>query len=492
VNPLLNDGKGIGSSGGIFPRREFLFMLSLVLFAFFLRFMFLGRESLWIDEVMTSVRADMSFIGMIRSIAQRDHLPLYYSLMWSWVRIFGSSGAALRSLSAVAGSLAVIPLYLIGRRRGSKEALLVGMVGASLPTLVYFGQEAKMYSLLVLLSSVSFLSFLELLSPSLMRRRTASTILLVSNTCLVYTHYYSFLFITAEALALFMFLRKKEGTVKKGFSGLFGIGWPLPVSLLMSLPWWIFLLKEGYLFSLSTGGGMSLTPWNILSAVPFLLGAYRVPTGLDYAPMVIVVLLMLSALALSLFKRGGGLPGLSDELLLSVPVILFTFAASLLISVFLINIYGSRYFLVLSPLLLFLSVLPLVKGRMGKVRDGVLVSVILFSLIANGVQYQKIEKEDWRGAVSFVEDHWEDGDVVIPVPFWERYSIGYYGPDLEMVYASNAEDLDRNVIDSGRMWLILREARDDGWTLEHLGERFGAPLMTRNFRGLTVHLFEAE
>src|SRR5207244_11332534 len=86
--------------------------------------------------------------------------PLSYVLAWPWAHVFGTQEAALRSFSALLG-IAVVPVaYLAGRELVSHAT---GLVAAALvafnPLLVWYSQEARPYSLLVLLSGLSFLLF---------------------------------------------------------------------------------------------------------------------------------------------------------------------------------------------------------------------------------------------------------------------------------------------------------------------------------------------
>src|SRR4051812_21025978 len=84
--------------------------------------------------------------------------PLYYVLAWPWAHVFGTDEAALRALSALFG-IAVVPVaYLLGRDLVSRRA---GLAAAALvafnPLLVWYSQEARPYSLLVLLCALSML-----------------------------------------------------------------------------------------------------------------------------------------------------------------------------------------------------------------------------------------------------------------------------------------------------------------------------------------------
>src|SRR4051812_16560510 len=84
--------------------------------------------------------------------------PLYYVLAWPWAHVFGTDEAALRTLSALFGIATVPVAYLIGRDLGSRRA---GLAAAALvafnPLLVWYSQEARPYSLLVLLCALSML-----------------------------------------------------------------------------------------------------------------------------------------------------------------------------------------------------------------------------------------------------------------------------------------------------------------------------------------------
>jgi len=130
----------------------------------FSRFFRLGRESLWCDEALNLDLAwKASRIHCITSWAD-SHPPLYYFILHGWMKIFGSSEWAMRSLSAVFGVLLIIATYYIGRKMISREA---GVIAAILvlvnPVALYYSQEARMYSfipILILLSTYYFYRFL--------------------------------------------------------------------------------------------------------------------------------------------------------------------------------------------------------------------------------------------------------------------------------------------------------------------------------------------
>src|SRR5207248_8367161 len=122
--------------------------------------------------------------------------PLYYVLAWSWVRIFGWSEAALRSLSALLGTATVPVAYLVacsfaGRRVGLLTALLM----ACSPILVWYSQEARSYSLFVFFSALSLLFFARLVEryrPADLAAWSAVAVLALTS------HYFSVFLLLVE------------------------------------------------------------------------------------------------------------------------------------------------------------------------------------------------------------------------------------------------------------------------------------------------------
>ena len=157
-----------------------------------------------------SARLDIS--GLFHSLAHTEgNPPLYFLLLDGWIRLFGGSEAAIRSLSALFGTAAIVLAYVIGRRLATPR---VGLVAAALvafnPLLVWFSQEARPYSLLVLLSGLSFLLFA-------MALERASGLILggwaVASGLAFATHYFAGLVILPELLWLVYRVRPRRRVV---------------------------------------------------------------------------------------------------------------------------------------------------------------------------------------------------------------------------------------------------------------------------------------
>src|SRR5262249_26583020 len=134
--------------------------------------------------------------------------PLYFVVAWLWCRIFGTTEAGVRSLSALAG-IAMIPLtYLVAfRTTSTRVGLAAAALAAVSPMLVWFSLDARAYAFLVLLIGVSFLYFVAYLTD---RSRRSAVGWAMSSGLALATHYYAFILIVPEALWLFLVARPRR------------------------------------------------------------------------------------------------------------------------------------------------------------------------------------------------------------------------------------------------------------------------------------------
>jgi hypothetical protein len=129
--------------------------------------------------------------------------PLYYLLLHGWVRLFGTTDLALRSLSIVC-ALACLPLmFLLGRKLGGYRAAwcATGLFAAA-PLALYYGTEGRMYSLLWLWVLALAVATIRLHEGR--GWRVAATLWIVASAGGLLTHYYFVFPWTAAVLFLWM------------------------------------------------------------------------------------------------------------------------------------------------------------------------------------------------------------------------------------------------------------------------------------------------
>jgi mannosyltransferase len=178
--------------------RILLAVAGLAVVAAVLRFYGLGHQGFWFDEANTAQLVQFSPGKMLGLIPQSESTPpLYYCVAWVWVRLFGDHEAGLRSLSAVAGVLVVPVAYAIGARLMSRRTgLIAAALTAGSPLLIWYSQEARSYSMLVLLTALSLLAFAH-------ARQTPTPPLLtawaLTSALALATHYFAAVTVVPEA-----------------------------------------------------------------------------------------------------------------------------------------------------------------------------------------------------------------------------------------------------------------------------------------------------
>ena len=128
----------------------------------------LNVRSFWIDEGATYAIVTQHGAALWHSIAHDGgNMLLYYLLIHVVVGLFGSAAWVMRMPSllaqaATAGLVAALALRLSGERR---QALTAGLLCAVSLPLVYWGQNARGYALMVALGTASMLAFTALVEP---------------------------------------------------------------------------------------------------------------------------------------------------------------------------------------------------------------------------------------------------------------------------------------------------------------------------------------
>jgi uncharacterized membrane protein len=188
-------------------------VLALTGLAAFARFAGLGHQSFWYDEALTVYLIEPSFGDMLSQVRAQEATPhLYFALAWVWTRVFGDGEVGLRSLSALAGVLTVPVTFAAARSLVSERA---GVIAAALvavsPPLIWFSQEARSYSLLVLMCAVSLMFFAWAWREPGRRRNLVGWA--IASFLAVATHYFALFVVVPEALWLLVASRQRRPVV---------------------------------------------------------------------------------------------------------------------------------------------------------------------------------------------------------------------------------------------------------------------------------------
>ncbi|NNJ13424.1 DUF2723 domain-containing protein [Chloroflexales bacterium ZM16-3] len=144
---------------------RFVLPLMLFLAALALRVYRLDAQGLWLDEGSSWQMARQPWASLLRDmLSPTAAYPLYHLLLKLWVLLFGDSEIALRLPSVIAGAAAVPAIYLAAGE-GHRESFALPTkpsfwpLGAALialagPFPLWYAQEAKAYSLLLLAAAL--------------------------------------------------------------------------------------------------------------------------------------------------------------------------------------------------------------------------------------------------------------------------------------------------------------------------------------------------
>jgi len=171
------------------------------------RFYEFSSQSIWGDEGYTLLLTDSKSASetarlLLELTGSNWYLAPAYPLVLSiWRDVFGSSEAALRSLSAIFGSMALLTVIIAAWRAwGRKWACWTAVFAALSGYSIYYSQEIRPYALLTWTTTLVLATYLECRDP---RRpnpgRSARVALAVAACAAVWSSALSALFLVALA-----------------------------------------------------------------------------------------------------------------------------------------------------------------------------------------------------------------------------------------------------------------------------------------------------
>jgi mannosyltransferase len=431
-----------------------------------LRFHALAAKSFWFDEGVSVAIARLDWYNFARILWRREaNMSLYYLFLHCWLH-FGGSEFFVRALSVLLAIASVPVIYMLGRHLFDSR---VGLIAAALLAVnayhVQYSQEARSYSLMVLLCLLSSLYFLKCMTAPSRRNRTAY---ILSSILAVYAQFFSGLLVIAQWVSL-SFLEGQQPAAQTRSRIRSDWRW---IAFLIS-PVVIFIaatgtgplrwvqrpgLKDLWVFSLHlTGNG---GPLLLLAYVAACLAGLLPASSARRARRVLweawryrflllwLLLPILLTLALSLIKP------------LFVPRY-FVFCLPALLLLVACGVTRLRPAWLMGPAVLFLCVLSL-RGTLGSYKHDL-----------------DIQRDDWRSATRYVLDNSRPGDALLfhvpmgRMPYEFYHSVlnpasaapamlyPYHGDHLtflDFVEKPNDAEIERSFPQHPRAWLVLTYA----------------------------------
>jgi mannosyltransferase len=479
--PWLADAPTIGSP---ISRTQAALLVLITLAAAWLRLSHLGSKSLWLDEGATVAlaRASWKHFAWVWWHGEANLQTTYFLLMRGWIHL-GDSEFWLRLPSALFGIVSVPMICVLARKfMAVSPALAAAALLAFSPTHVYYSQEARSYTLAILLVLLSTYFFV----CAVQRGRSKDWLLWTACGILsFYSHDFAALVLVAQTASLF-FLKTRRAPwqpLLRCGAVIFLIAIPGLTYVFRASPENLHFLwmprpsaKEFWHLAMFFGGdGVKVAVAGVLwiAGVVGILRSLRDEASDDtfWRGMLILLWLMLPPVILALIS-------LRQPMFLQRYMIFSLPAAILLAALGMSVLYRWRIGLFLVVLLCGMS-LPAILGEYSKPR------------------------EDWRGAGNTVLASASPGDAVVFFPFYTRIMLDYYrdryganAPALHVFapqyYAGgeDAHDLQRALDESPHrfrhVWILMTdsstklESLDNGAAVaEKLQSIYGPPAVRR-------------
>jgi len=483
--------------------------------ALVLSFWRLGYEPLWFDEAWS---IELSKRPVADTLAEylrtnREGPPLYYTLLHFWMALFGDSEVAARALSALAGSAAVFFHFLFLRQFCSHgTTVLASLLMATSPSLLHFAQEARNYSLTLMLFSLSLYLFLRFVADPAPRK---AVVLSLINAIALLNHVFSVEVIFAQAVVILWLFRDDRTLLKRWIIGnvlLAGILVPylflIPRAAVVA-NWVPSPTLNSFLnvLGIATGSGYFDNPstarlYGIDLGSPDRVAMFILFLGL-WVCGGLVALKNLRTRDLQL-KAGTSLELLTPIVVTCLPLAIgYTVGG---------QIFIPRYLIMAIPHFLFLVAL----GVSWLFPSTVALTVVAIVTVALNVEKSGLElklatKDDWRAAAALVSSQLSFGDTVIVsdgrgiVPF-EYYYAGSEKPvpiPGDFGFAESPREVELHLrsitVPGGRLWLVMPwggavvDRRIGLWVYLESREKSYPLLQQRWIRGswggIRVHLY---
>jgi len=221
--------------------KENKWLLLIMLLGAFLRIFYLGHESFWLDESETVFATQKTPSYIVQNMFAKTlapeifgpergggSMPLPYILFYYWTKLVGMNEFNLRLLSAIFGIASIYLIYVLGKVFFNKK---IGLISAFILAInhqhIYYSQEARVYSFLVMSAMLSVYFLYKLL---FLGKSYHIVFYFISTVAMLYSHYYSIFFLIFEIVYVLFVLIYHKSNLRQALVSLLLI-------ILAYLPW---------------------------------------------------------------------------------------------------------------------------------------------------------------------------------------------------------------------------------------------------------------
>ena len=451
-----------------------LTLLAITILGAVLRLYGLADESLRLDEGYLYARITSSYYGTFVHWDTQWQGVLFALIEKIWCDVFGHSEFSLRFLPAVFGILTVPALYMLGRTLfSSSVGIIAGLLVAVNPCAIYFSQDARPYSLFLLLTIISTDFAIRSFRGE---SGTWRVLFALSAIAGLYVHPYGVFLLPFYAAVPFLLSAKPfpPAARRRYFKVL---GWVVAayVPMLLVFAHTLFGKISGRLHD------ADFIPRATLSLLADTLNKYF----MSVSGAIIVELIVISGLILGFYRRKGS-ASLRIPFALAVCFLLIPWLASHVFT----PIYFFRY--TIPALAAVLLVLAWVLSTLQiSLRVFLMLILLAVSAVVLADYYTKVDKDPWRQTVALLRPRLKSGDVVIVNPPWAVHLLRYYLSERdasEICAPWSVSDVRGRLETAPRFWLITAygTSSDLRTAVQHAADSCGLRVMSLTVRDSVV------
>lgn len=384
-------------------------LTSLIIFGVILRFYNLGFNSLWLDEAATYHFAKLSFIEIWELTAGGEYNPPLFHWVEHFMLFFGNNEIILRLIPAFSGILTIPLFYFIGKELLDRNT---GILAAALLTFspfhIFYSQEARAYSMMLLFISLAFYCYLVAFRSN---GNKFWALFGIFSALAFWTHFYSL--IITGTLILFATIANTD-KIRRSLSELKPIIISLAAFIFLSLPLLIVTVRL-FLIRTSAPPTFGIQGFGIITESIQQFFGYNLYSALFFSLLLIIGFIQI-------FKTDK----IKFSLLLSILLVSFFVSWGLSYKMPMIP----RYMIFMLPVF-YIGVAagfrPLLSAFSKRWLIYFIIAVII--LIATPFMipyYSGFSKEDWRGFSKSIESMTKDGDFVVLTPGYISHPFDYY------------------------------------------------------------------
>lgn len=227
----------------------------------------ISGSSIWFDEGFGVYLSRFNFFDIAKYTAADVHPPLYYWVLKIWTFFFGISEYSVRFMSVFFAVIALVLIYFIVKDLISKKSAVLAILLTSIsPMLIRYGQEARMYTLVLCIALIGTWLFLKALNSNSKRYWTYYGIVVGIG---LWVHYFVVLVWLIHWIFMITNELKDYSKLKELRKKIFSkeINRPYFIALAVFIPWLPFMLFQ---LGVVQGGGFWIGQVGLYSFTNYL------------------------------------------------------------------------------------------------------------------------------------------------------------------------------------------------------------------------------